>query len=50
MDMQYGPCIGVSRFDRWQRAQRLGLNPPAAVWAMLEEEGSSADCLWEGRV
>ncbi|RYO98154.1 hypothetical protein DL763_002395 [Monosporascus cannonballus] len=32
---QYGPCVGISRIKRWQRAQRLGLNPPLEVLAVL---------------
>ncbi|KAJ1338659.1 DNA polymerase delta subunit 4 [Microdochium nivale] len=32
---QYGPCIGITRLRRWQRAERLGLNPPVEVLAVL---------------
>lgn len=28
---EYGPFIGVTRLERWQRASALGLNPPAEV-------------------
>ncbi|KAK4238923.1 DNA polymerase delta subunit 4 [Achaetomium macrosporum] len=35
---QYGPCIGITRIKRWQRAQRLGLNPPIEVLAVLLKE------------
>ena len=28
---EYGPCVGVSRMDRWERAYELGLNPPPEV-------------------
>ncbi|GAB1313448.1 hypothetical protein MFIFM68171_03658 [Madurella fahalii] len=35
---QYGPCIGIARIKRWQRAQRLGLNPPIEVLAVLMKE------------
>ncbi|RYP62559.1 hypothetical protein DL771_009689 [Monosporascus sp. 5C6A] len=35
---QYGPCVGISRIKRWQRAQRLGLNPPVEVLAVLLKE------------
>lgn len=34
----YGPCIGITRIRRWQRAQRLGLNPPIEVLAVLLKE------------
>ncbi|PNP42881.1 hypothetical protein TGAMA5MH_05627 [Trichoderma gamsii] len=35
---QYGPCIGMTRLKRWQRAERLGLNPPIEVLAVLVKE------------
>ncbi|KAL0940362.1 DNA polymerase delta subunit 4 [Colletotrichum truncatum] len=35
---QYGPCIGLQRMKRWERAQRLGLNPPVEVLAVLLKE------------
>ncbi|KAK3314512.1 DNA polymerase delta, subunit 4-domain-containing protein [Apodospora peruviana] len=41
----YGPCIGISRIKRWQRAERLGLKPPIEVLAVLireEEKGNKA--------
>jgi len=38
--MGWQPCIGIARMKRWQRAQRLGLNPPVEVLAvLLKEEG-----------
>lgn len=37
---QYGPCIGIPRAKRWYRAERLGLDPPIEVLAvLLKEEG-----------
>ncbi|KAK3490217.1 DNA polymerase delta, subunit 4-domain-containing protein [Neurospora hispaniola] len=35
----YGPCIGITRLKRWQRAEKLGLNPPLEVLAILLKEG-----------
>ncbi|KAI1364929.1 DNA polymerase delta, subunit 4-domain-containing protein [Xylaria arbuscula] len=35
---EYGPCVGVSRLKRWQRADKLGLNPPVEVLAVLMRE------------
>ncbi|CAH0041308.1 unnamed protein product [Clonostachys solani] len=35
---QYGPCIGIARRKRWDRAERLGLNPPVEVLAVLVGE------------
>jgi len=31
----YGPCIGVSRLERWERAHLLGLNPPPEVCVIV---------------
>jgi len=27
MDSQQGPCIGLSRLERWERAEKLGAPP-----------------------
>ncbi|KAG6029059.1 hypothetical protein E4U41_000484 [Claviceps citrina] len=35
---QYGPCIGIDRTKRWERAERLGLNPPIEILAVLLKE------------
>ncbi|KAG6008717.1 hypothetical protein E4U43_000103 [Claviceps pusilla] len=35
---QYGPCIGIDRTKRWERAERLGLKPPIEVLAVLLKE------------
>ncbi|KAM0520110.1 hypothetical protein ACHAPE_003385 [Trichoderma viride] len=32
------PCIGTTRLKRWQRAERLGLNPPIEVLAVLVKD------------
>jgi len=50
MNMKYGPCIGVPRLERWERASKLGLDPPQQVKLFLERAGGISDCLWEGRV
>ncbi|XP_042386230.1 uncharacterized protein LOC121977890 [Zingiber officinale] len=51
MDMRYGPCIGLSRTDRWERAAAMGLNPPAEVETILLKSSAAASgCLWDGRV
>lgn len=31
MDYKYGPCVGMTRLQRWDRAHNMGLNPPAEV-------------------
>ncbi|KAF5580226.1 GTP-binding protein beta subunit [Fusarium subglutinans] len=40
---QYGPCIGMHRIKRWKRAERLGLNPPIEVLAVLLKEESKGN-------
>lgn len=35
---QYGPCVGITRLKRWNRAERLGLNPPIEVLSVLQKE------------
>ncbi|KAF8075151.1 DNA polymerase delta, subunit 4-domain-containing protein [Lyophyllum atratum] len=35
MSFEYGPCVGISRLDRWERAEALGLNPPTEVRDIL---------------
>ncbi|ROW08593.1 hypothetical protein VPNG_06184 [Cytospora leucostoma] len=35
---QYGPCVGIPRMKRWYRAEKLGLNPPIEVLAVLLRE------------
>lgn len=37
MSEQYGPCIGITRLQRWKRAQGLELSPPVEVLAVLKE-------------
>ncbi|KAF2230160.1 hypothetical protein EV356DRAFT_349720 [Viridothelium virens] len=38
MSGEYGPCIGIARMKRWQRAHALGLEPPVEVLAVLLKE------------
>ncbi|KAI0652895.1 DNA polymerase delta, subunit 4-domain-containing protein [Cubamyces menziesii] len=44
LSYEYGPCVGVSRLDRWERAHALGLNPPLEVREiLLTKEGTSEE-------
>ncbi|RDX89924.1 DNA polymerase delta subunit 4, partial [Mucuna pruriens] len=38
MDMTYGPCIGLTRIQRWERAHTMGLNPPPQIKCLLEND------------
>ncbi|KAI5059306.1 hypothetical protein GOP47_0026088 [Adiantum capillus-veneris] len=50
MNMRYGPCLGMTRLERWERANKLGMNPPIEVKEILERVSGAPACLWEGRV
>ncbi|KAI0737340.1 DNA polymerase delta, subunit 4-domain-containing protein [Daedaleopsis nitida] len=44
LSYEYGPCVGISRLQRWERAQALGLNPPPEVKEILmTKEGSTEE-------
>ncbi|RMZ72631.1 dna polymerase delta subunit 4 [Pyrenophora seminiperda CCB06] len=43
MSGHYGPCTGIARLKRWKRAQRLHLDPPIEVLAVLLREQDAAD-------
>ncbi|XP_020234559.1 DNA polymerase delta subunit 4 [Cajanus cajan] len=48
MNMAYGPCIGITRLARWERAQRLGLNPPQEIETLLKGGKVQPESLWDG--
>jgi len=35
LSYEYGPCVGFTRLERWERAQALGLDPPVEVRDIL---------------
>jgi DNA polymerase delta subunit 4 len=50
---KFGPALGLTRLERWERADKLALNPPADVYKILTEidgAGKWASCVWEGIV
>ncbi|CAO1624579.1 unnamed protein product [Parajaminaea phylloscopi] len=43
-DPTYGPCLGMTRLERWNRAKNLGEDPPEEVYEILTtKEGK----LWD---
>ncbi|KAG6334261.1 hypothetical protein ID866_4818 [Astraeus odoratus] len=55
MSYEYGPCVGMTRLERWERAETLGLNPPSEVrHILLTKEGIEkeeyAQCVLYGEV
>lgn len=35
LDAKFGPCAGITRLERWERAHELGLDPPVSVKSIL---------------
>jgi DNA polymerase delta subunit 4 len=35
----FGPCKGITRLQRWERAQTLGLSPPPEVPHLVRKHG-----------
>jgi len=55
MTYEYGPCVGVTRLERWERADKMGLNPPPEIHEILvTKEGVENDritqCVLYGEV
>ncbi|XP_037545981.1 DNA polymerase delta subunit 4 [Nematolebias whitei] len=36
LDWRFGPCSGISRLQRWERAKLHGLNPPEEIRELLQ--------------
>jgi DNA polymerase delta subunit 4 len=53
LNYRFGPCIGLTRLERWERAHKLGLNPPEEVKRALTSEAINPElneCVFYGRV
>lgn len=49
LDPTFGPCVGLSRMQRWERAQKNGLAPPQHVREIIvahEQSPAYADNLF----
>ncbi|KAI5118751.1 hypothetical protein M0805_004837 [Coniferiporia weirii] len=40
---EYGPCVGMTRLERWERARAFGLNPPTEIRDILMTEQADKD-------
>ena len=38
LNYKFGPCVGITRLERWERAHELGLDPPQEVKDALISE------------
>ncbi|RXW23447.1 hypothetical protein EST38_g2404 [Candolleomyces aberdarensis] len=43
MNYEYGPCIGMTRLERWERAKAIGLSPPTEVYDILMTQEGLTD-------
>jgi len=51
LDGRWGPCVGISRLARWERAKKLGKNPPMVIGKILSSDlAKNQSSIWEGRV
>ncbi|MBN3281416.1 DPOD4 polymerase, partial [Polyodon spathula] len=49
LNWEFGPCTGITRLQRWHRADKLGLKPPAELKdVIINNTGDSEylNCLW----
>ncbi|XP_072319103.1 DNA polymerase delta subunit 4 [Eucyclogobius newberryi] len=49
LDWKFGPCTGITRMQRWDRAHLHGLNPPHEIKELLlqsEQDPELRDSLW----
>ncbi|XP_066934357.1 DNA polymerase delta subunit 4-like [Clytia hemisphaerica] len=50
LDSKFGPCIGITRLERWQRAHTHNLNPPHSIPKILksydENNNEIQESLW----
>ncbi|XP_029431574.1 DNA polymerase delta subunit 4 [Rhinatrema bivittatum] len=35
LNWRFGPCTGITRLQRWERAKELGLDPPTSIRELL---------------
>lgn len=50
MNMKYGPCMGMTRLARLERAVKLGLNPPEEIAELLKSGKVQQESLWDTRI
>ncbi|XP_035690807.1 DNA polymerase delta subunit 4-like [Branchiostoma floridae] len=49
LNPDYGPSIGITRLERWERAEKFGLTPPEDVRDLIvqhTEDEEYTHCLW----
>lgn len=46
LDADYGPCTGMTRLERWERARDIGADPPAEIAEILNTKQGILDFRW----
>ncbi|KAJ7376130.1 DNA polymerase delta subunit 4 [Desmophyllum pertusum] len=49
LDSEFGPCIGITRLQRWERAKEYGLYPPEEVKTIISQHPNDeafTECVW----
>ncbi|XP_067664308.1 DNA polymerase delta subunit 4-like isoform X2 [Haliotis asinina] len=50
LTLEFGPCSGITRMERWARAEKHGLKPPQEVKDLLKQHSHDEEytqCLWK---
>ncbi|WVR04034.1 hypothetical protein IAU60_001033 [Kwoniella sp. DSM 27419] len=50
MTSSYGPCVGITRLQRWERAKKWGLNPPDEIRSILTTQQGEDDVAYRETV
>jgi len=50
MNTAYGPCLGMTRLERYERAQKWGLKPPPKIGKFLKALDVDEECLLHDRL
>ncbi|WWD16744.1 hypothetical protein CI109_101175 [Kwoniella shandongensis] len=50
MTSKYGPVVGITRLQRWERAKKWGLNPPEEIRTILTTEQGEDDVTYRENV
>ena len=45
LNPRYGPCCTLTRRERFERAQRLGLSPPSRIAQLIDSTGNTESVL-----
>eukprot|EP00465_Bigelowiella_longifila_P011837 CAMPEP_0185252328 /NCGR_PEP_ID=MMETSP1359-20130426/1450_1 /TAXON_ID=552665 /ORGANISM="Bigelowiella longifila, Strain CCMP242" /LENGTH=113 /DNA_ID=CAMNT_0027834469 /DNA_START=244 /DNA_END=585 /DNA_ORIENTATION=- len=47
MNADYGPCVGLTRLERWERAEKHGLNPPRNILQLIKSGHGNENAAWD---